>query len=168
MEEGYSTWERIFAQEYDVPLEAADERIDRWLDEFATQDSFEEFYEETVENSDEAKFVPGKNRAYSVRNASEGEPLNCEGKSLVTALAGMQQYGKDFELLVDYQVDDRMGMPENILSHHVTARDSEGQVYGNRREQLNGFDTLSGDPVTLAEDFRRTIIQLKVVVEEFN
>ena len=145
MDGKHSAWERIFAEEYDVSLESAGDQIDQWLDEFATQDSFEEFYEETVENSDEAKFVPGKNRAYSVRNAAEGGQLNCEGKSFVTALAGMERYGKEFELLVDYQVDDRMGMPENILSHHVTARDAEGTVYGSRQEGLNSFDRLSGD-----------------------
>lgn len=147
MEDVYSPWEKVFAEEYEMPESEAQGRIDDWLDEFATQDTFEEFYNDVVRDSEKGVFTPGKNSAYSVRNAGEG-PLNCEGEAFITALAGEERYGKDFELQVEQNLkeDPFTQGPAQLVSHHVTAIDENNEVYGGE-QGWNHSRTVSGDEI---------------------
>ena len=147
MEELYSPWEKVFAEEYEVPESEAQNRIDGWLDEFATHDTFEEFYDDVVRGAEKDVFTPGKNSAYSVRHADEG-PLNCEGEAFITALAGEERYGKEFELQVEQNLDNNPHLqgPPQLISHHVTAIDEEGEVYGGE-QGWNHSRTISGDEI---------------------
>ncbi|MFB6241586.1 MAG: hypothetical protein ABEJ36_02170 [Candidatus Nanosalina sp.] len=137
-------WEKIFSQEFNVPLEDAGEEIDRWVDEVATQEDFQTFYNDTVDRLGDTTFSTSENSAYSLRSAEEGEDLNCDGKAFLAAAAGELAYDKDMEIILDYAVDMRPHTAgQELVSHHTVVEDEFGNTYGGRVEDFPGHETLT-------------------------
>ena len=128
----------IFDNEFDLfPDRSPEQEAEEWIDEFVVGDSFEEFYEEQIENAEERKYVPGENRAYAIRSP----PFNCEGKVAAAAIAGEFVYDKDLDVLTewDFGKKGKRNNPHRMnrfdtpttFNGHISLIDEEGNTYGS-------------------------------------
>ncbi len=139
--------ETIISEEYDA---STGEELQERLEELCLHKvggSFDDFYKEVVEGSEPLRFVPGRNRAYSVRNSVEGGPLNCEGRAVIAGMAAALEYGREFEVIAGLEFDrDPADDAINGVWNHV-ALALDGEVYGGEpgmeREQYLGPESLA-------------------------